>query len=110
MNTYELDDAQEKFIRNLSLDDMNSITPEILRNKLNPYSTGFEQLFSNKNTILCDSKKLVEILEVFLERKQRLFEYTYYDILPYSDEVRDWVYKNLSVNNTKICIEDKENY
>ena len=101
---------QINFINELTLYEMNDLTEDILNTKLKVCETGFDDLFRNKNTKLLKDSKLIEILEIFLKRQQRLFEYTYYRILPYSDKVRDWVFKNLNVDNYEVCVEDKENY
>ena len=108
--SYTLRDIHINFINDLTLNDMNLLTEDILNTKLKVCETGFDDLFRNKNTKLLDDDKLIEILEIFLKRRQKLFEYTYYHILPYSDTIRNWIYTNLNVEDDKVCIEDKEYY
>ncbi len=107
---YELRTKHENFIHNLTLENFYSLDEEYLNKIIMVDQTGFHDLFINKNTKLVNDDKLIEILEVFKKRKQRLFEYTYYYILEYSDRVRNWVFTNLKINDHEYCIEDKENY
>lgn len=97
------------FIENLTLEDLNALTEDTINNNIILYCTGFDSLFKNKNTKKVSEDKLVEILEMFRKRSQCLFEYTYYDVLPYGEKVRMWVFENLS-ERSGLVIEDKENY
>lgn len=106
---YKLSDSCCEFIEKLSLEDMNNLTEDILDNNLKVWETGFDMLFRNKNTINVNEDKLIEILIIFKNRSQRLFEYTYHYILPYGNKVCLWVFNNLG-EKSGLVIEDKENY
>lgn len=73
--------------------------------------TGFHELFRNPNLIELSSTDIIRILEILKKNNQRFFAYTYYDVLKFDKDVRQWVIDNLKPeSDNPYYISDDENY
>lgn len=112
MRKYNEREERLDFLSKASKEELEAKSTEDWKQFLNEWDTGLSSLLKNhRNLSLIADDKVISILNIMKEKKQRFFEYDYYYVLHLSSAIQKWAIENMKPDySNELYIEDKENY